>query len=215
MEDGRTPELRRMMVEYGEQFWRSGWAPLYGVLGGNPLAAMPSLHFATSVTAAHVLTETGASPGRSAGRTRRMLGVALVYLGEHYVVDLTAGLALAEGVRARRPAGAPARAARVARGAGDRGAGARMSDGLRHAGPVGETGRAAGVDDQRRAAAAAAAHAAQPRSRSSASCRLARRALLPAAAARGPAGHVAPDRGRQPVVDAARAAFTSACSPAT
>ena len=27
-------------------------APLYGVLGGNPLAAMPSLHFATSVTAA-------------------------------------------------------------------------------------------------------------------------------------------------------------------
>ena len=52
MEDGGTPELRRMMVEYGEQFWRSGWAPLYGVLGGNPLAAMPSLHFATSVTAA-------------------------------------------------------------------------------------------------------------------------------------------------------------------
>ena len=24
MEDGRTPELRRMMVEYGEQFWKSG-----------------------------------------------------------------------------------------------------------------------------------------------------------------------------------------------
>ena len=63
MEDGRTPELRRMMVEYGEQFWKSGWAPLYGVLGGNPLAAMPSLHFATSVTAAHVLTETGRVAG--------------------------------------------------------------------------------------------------------------------------------------------------------
>src|SRR6185503_10031443 len=57
MEDGRTPELRRMMVEYGEQFWKQGWAPLYGVLGGNPLAAMPSLHFATSVTAAHVLSD--------------------------------------------------------------------------------------------------------------------------------------------------------------
>ena len=27
MEDGRTPELRRMMVEYGEQFWKQGWAP--------------------------------------------------------------------------------------------------------------------------------------------------------------------------------------------
>ena len=71
MEDGRTPELRRMMVEYGEHFWRSGWAPLYGVLGGNPLAAMPSLHFATSVTAAHVLSETGPRAGRSDGPTRR------------------------------------------------------------------------------------------------------------------------------------------------
>ena len=58
-----------MMVEYGEQFWKHGWAPLYGVLGGNPLAAMPSLHFATSVTAAHVLATPGRSPGRSAGPT--------------------------------------------------------------------------------------------------------------------------------------------------
>ena len=70
MEDGRTPELRRMMVEYGEHFWRSGWAPLYGVFGGNPLAAMPSLHFATSVSAAHVLAETSALAGASAGLTR-------------------------------------------------------------------------------------------------------------------------------------------------
>ena len=63
--DGRrlTPELRRMMVEYGEEFWGSGWGPLYGFLGGNPLAAMPSLHFATSVMAAHLLAETGPVAG--------------------------------------------------------------------------------------------------------------------------------------------------------
>ena len=110
MEDGRTPELRRMMVEYGEHFWRSGWAPLYGVLGGNPLAAMPSLHFATSVSAAHVLAETGKSAGRLGWTYATLLGVALVYLGEHYVVDLAAGLALAEGVRVGTPAAAgPAR----------------------------------------------------------------------------------------------------------
>ena len=107
MEDGRTPELRRMMVEYGEQFWKSGWAPLYGVLGGNPLAAMPSLHFATSVTAAHVLAETGPVAGAFGWTYALMLGVALVYLGEHYVVDLAAGLALAEGVRAGTPAVTP------------------------------------------------------------------------------------------------------------
>jgi membrane-associated phospholipid phosphatase len=35
------------------------------------------------------------------------LGVALVYLGEHYVVDLAAGLALAEGLRRAAPAVAP------------------------------------------------------------------------------------------------------------
>jgi membrane-associated phospholipid phosphatase len=104
MEDGRTPELRRMMVEYGEHFWRSGWAPLYGVLGGNPLAAMPSLHFATSVSAAHVLAETGRVAGRLGWTYAILLGVALVYLGEHYVVDLAAGLALAEGVRMGAPA---------------------------------------------------------------------------------------------------------------
>ena len=110
MEDGRTPELRRMMVEYGEHFWRSGWAPLYGVLGGNPLAAMPSLHFATSVSAAHVLSEAGGLAGRLGWTYAILLGVALVYLGEHYVVDLAAGLALAEGVRASAPAlAAPAR----------------------------------------------------------------------------------------------------------
>jgi hypothetical protein len=107
MEDGRTPELRRMMVEYGEHFWRSGWAPLYGVLGGNPLAAMPSLHFATSVTAAHVLAETGPAAGTLGWTYTILLGIALVYLGEHYVVDLAAGLALAEGVRAGAPAATP------------------------------------------------------------------------------------------------------------
>ena len=97
-----------MMVEYGEQFWKSGWAPLYGFLGGNPLAAMPSLHFATSVTAAHVLTDSR--------RGRRAAGLGLrgdarhsrsSTSGEHYVVDLAAGLALAEGVRRGTPAAAP------------------------------------------------------------------------------------------------------------
>jgi PAP2 superfamily len=114
MEDGRTPEVRRMMVEYGEQFWRSGWTPLYGVLGGNPLAAMPSLHFATSVTAAHMLASTGRTAGILGWSYALTLGVALVYLGEHYVVDLLAGLALAEGIRRGAPATAPL-AARVSK----------------------------------------------------------------------------------------------------
>jgi membrane-associated phospholipid phosphatase len=102
-EDGRTPEVRRMMTEYGELFWKSGWSPLYGVLGGNPLAAMPSLHFATSVTAARLLWRTGRLAGTLGWTYALTLGVALVYLGEHYVVDLLAGLALAEAVRVGTP----------------------------------------------------------------------------------------------------------------
>ena len=93
------PKVRRMMEEYGEQFWHDRWAPLYSLLGGNPLAAMPSLHFATSVMAAHLLGETGAVAGAVGWAYALTLGFALVYLGEHYLVDLLAGLALTEGVR--------------------------------------------------------------------------------------------------------------------
>ena len=107
MADGRTPELRRMMYEYGEQFWKSNWDPLYGFLGGNPLAAMPSLHFATSVQAAHVLSETGAVAGAVGWAYASTLGVALVYLGEHYVVDLAVGFALTQLVRKGAPLAAP------------------------------------------------------------------------------------------------------------
>jgi membrane-associated phospholipid phosphatase len=101
------PDLRRMMVEHGETFWKSNWEPLYGFLGGNPLAAMPSLHFATSVMAAHMLAEDGPIPGALGWTYAITLGFALVYLGEHYVVDLLAGLALTEGVRCAAPAAAP------------------------------------------------------------------------------------------------------------
>ncbi len=103
--------VRRLMVEYGESFWRNGWAPLYSVLGGNPLAAMPSLHFATSAMAALLLAESGPAAGAVGGAYATVLGFALVYLGEHYVVDLLGGLALTLGVRRlERVAGRPVRA---------------------------------------------------------------------------------------------------------
>lgn len=104
---GRAPEMRRMMVEEGEQFWKERWEPLYSLLGGNPLAAMPSLHFATSVMAAHLLAEVGPGWALLGSAYAATLGIALVYLGEHYVIDLLAGLALAESVRRAGPVAAP------------------------------------------------------------------------------------------------------------
>jgi membrane-associated phospholipid phosphatase len=97
------PEVRRMMVEYGELFWRDGWGSLYSVFGGNPLAAMPSLHFATSVMAALLLAEVGPLAGGLGFAYATTLGFALVYLGEHYAVDLLAGVALTGVVRRLEP----------------------------------------------------------------------------------------------------------------
>jgi membrane-associated phospholipid phosphatase len=103
---GQLP-VRRMMVEYGEDFWKDGWGSLYSVFGGNPLAAMPSLHFATSLMAALLLAEVGPIAGALGFTYAATLGFALVYLGEHYVVDLLAGAALTVAVRRWGPRAGP------------------------------------------------------------------------------------------------------------
>jgi membrane-associated phospholipid phosphatase len=90
--------VRRMMLEYGESFWGSRWNDLYDVLGGNPLAAMPSLHFASSLMAARLLAEVDPVAGAVGWAYASTLGLALVYLGEHYAIDVIAGGVLAETV---------------------------------------------------------------------------------------------------------------------
>ena len=110
-ESGRMEPVRRIMVEAGERFWGRLWRPLYDSLEGNPFAAMPSLHFGTSVMAARVLSDVGRGPGALGWAYALTLGFGLVYLGEHYVVDLAAGLALAETVRRLEPSAGPLLAA--------------------------------------------------------------------------------------------------------
>jgi hypothetical protein len=105
--NGETVAMRRIMVDVGERVWGGLWPALYRFLGGNPLAAMPSLHFGTSVMAASVLYDFGPVPALLGWGYASALGFALVYLGEHYVVDLAAGLALAIGVRVAAPLAAP------------------------------------------------------------------------------------------------------------
>jgi membrane-associated phospholipid phosphatase len=104
---GEPVRIRRMMIEYGEQFWGDLWEPLYDFLGGNPLAAMPSLHFATSLMGAQLLSEVGPVAGAIGWIYATALGLALVYLGEHYLVDLIGGAALTGTVRAAAPRVAP------------------------------------------------------------------------------------------------------------
>jgi membrane-associated phospholipid phosphatase len=107
-EEGLTgEEVRRIMVEVGEDTWGSAWPKMYDALGGNPWAAMPSLHFATSLVAALSLSEAGKVEGTLGWAYAGTLGFALVYLGEHYVTDLVAGAALVALVRRGEPLAEP------------------------------------------------------------------------------------------------------------
>jgi membrane-associated phospholipid phosphatase len=107
-EEGLTgEEVRRIMVEVGEETWGSAWPKMYETLGGNPWAAMPSLHFATSLLAALSLAEAGKVEGAIGWTYSLTLGFALVYLGEHYVTDLAAGALLVAVVRRGEPLAEP------------------------------------------------------------------------------------------------------------
>jgi membrane-associated phospholipid phosphatase len=107
-QNGYLPHVRRIMVEAGSEFWGEFWQRLYDSLGRNPFAAMPSLHFGTSIMAAHVLGQVGRKEALFGWTYALALGFALVYLGEHYVTDLVAGAALAEAVHLAAPRLAPA-----------------------------------------------------------------------------------------------------------
>jgi membrane-associated phospholipid phosphatase len=108
-EQGLTGEpVERIMIGVGEETWGSAWPKMYEALGGNPWAAMPSLHFATSAMAAIQLSEAGPVEGVVGWAYSLTLGFALVYLGEHYVTDLAAGAGLVAAVRRGEPLAEPA-----------------------------------------------------------------------------------------------------------
>ena len=104
-ENGYTGDdrIHRRMLDVGEETWGRAWPKLYDSVDGNPWAAMPSLHFGASVLAAMLLSESSPRAGAVGWTYAGTLGLALVYLGEHYVIDLIAGLGLVVGVRLGEP----------------------------------------------------------------------------------------------------------------
>lgn len=66
--------------------------------GSNPWASMPSDHFASALSTAIALAEADPRAGAIGFTYALALGTALVYTGEHYVIDLLAGAALALAV---------------------------------------------------------------------------------------------------------------------
>lgn len=70
---------------------------------GNPWGSMPSDHIASAAITAMGLAEVSAVYGALGWTYVALAGFAVVYLGEHYVVDVIAGLAVAEAVRRAEP----------------------------------------------------------------------------------------------------------------
>jgi membrane-associated phospholipid phosphatase len=66
--------------------------------GSNPWAAWPSDHFASALSAAIALGGADPRAGAVGFGYAAALGFGLVYMGEHYVVDLALGAALALAV---------------------------------------------------------------------------------------------------------------------
>jgi len=70
---------------------------------GNPWGSMPSDHIASAAMTAMGLWEVSAVYGALGWTYVALAGFSVVYLGEHYVVDVIAGLAVAEAVRRAEP----------------------------------------------------------------------------------------------------------------
>ena len=101
-------QVHRVMVEFGEDLLGPSWTRIFGTLNGNPWAAMPSLHFATAIMAAILVSDAGGKvEGAVAWGYAVTLGVSLVYLGEHYVTDLIAGAGVVAIARNAEPLARP------------------------------------------------------------------------------------------------------------
>lgn len=100
--------VRRVVDEVGNELRGKPRPGLDHNKGANPWAAMPSDHFASALMTAMVVFELNRRGGAAASAYALLLGVVLVYTGEHYVNDEIAGLLLALGVRAAAPVVAPA-----------------------------------------------------------------------------------------------------------
>ncbi len=74
---------------------------------GNPWGSMPSDHISSAAITAMGLAEVGPLLGVIGWSYVAAAGFAVVYCGEHYLVDVLVGLAVAEIVRVGEPYAAP------------------------------------------------------------------------------------------------------------
>ena len=94
-QSGHLPFVSRIVEDVVRGVDPSAYARGYEVVGVNPVAAMPSLHMAMTVIVLLTAWRAG-FPLRLAGLAYgAAMAFALVYTGEHYVVDVAAGACVA------------------------------------------------------------------------------------------------------------------------
>ncbi len=95
-QEGHLAAVARIVLETSSAFSPQFYEPGYELALGNAVAAMPSVHAGVTTIVALVAWGSGRRALRAGGVAYALaMGFALVYLGEHYVVDLLAGALLA------------------------------------------------------------------------------------------------------------------------
>jgi membrane-associated phospholipid phosphatase len=89
---GDLPHVFRILRDIMNQVSPGAYQRGYEIAGSNDVAAMPSLHMAITFIIVFIAWRFHAVAGVVALLYAASMGFALVYLGEHYVVDLLAGL---------------------------------------------------------------------------------------------------------------------------
>jgi membrane-associated phospholipid phosphatase len=83
----------RVMEAVGKQLGGGLYNASYRVIGeSNPIAAMPSIHMAVTFLIVFPLFKAGRVWGFLALAYAAIMGYSLIYLGEHYFVDVTVGV---------------------------------------------------------------------------------------------------------------------------
>ncbi|MCH7576431.1 MAG: phosphatase PAP2 family protein [Chloroflexi bacterium] len=92
---GDLPHVFRIIRDISGGVSPDGYRRAYEIAGPNDVAAMPSLHMAIPLIIAFMAWRLHPVAGAVAFFYSAAMAFALVYLGEHYVVDLLAGLLVA------------------------------------------------------------------------------------------------------------------------
>ncbi len=90
-----APTTLRIMEPIGKQLGGGLYQAGYNVVGeSNPIAAMPSIHFAVTFLFVFVAMDYARGWRIAAWVYNISMGLALIYLGEHYVIDILVGAAV-------------------------------------------------------------------------------------------------------------------------